>query len=403
MRILFLTHRLPYAPDRGDRIRAFHILEMLRSRADVDLVSLVHSAAEAAQVDLARAMASSVTVVRTPTLHNYARAALALGSRLPLTHALLNAPDLVPALADVCARRPPDVVLAYCSGMAKFALQPPLAGLPLVLDLVDVDSRKWRDLSATTPPPLRWIYAREASCLGRFESYAIRHADATVVINDREAAVARTLSGGGGSICVASNGIDQRNFHPAAMPVSTARVIFCGVLDYRPNEDGALWLVRHVWPAVRASRPDAVLTLVGPNPTRRLRAACASDPQIEITGRVPDVRERLWRSAVAVAPLHVARGMQNKVLEAVAAGLPTVVTSAVADGLPHGVLPACEIADNAPLFAARVIELLGLPPAARRARAGLASLDALTWTAVLEPLWSALELAARRARDTVKN
>jgi sugar transferase (PEP-CTERM/EpsH1 system associated) len=322
---------------------------------------------------------------------------------MPLTHALLDSPGLPLKIADICYRRPPDLVLAYCSGMARFAMQPALAGVPLALDLVDVDSQKWRDLSASTPPPLKWIYTREATRLGHFEARAIERAGVTFVINEREAAVARRLAPGG-SIRVVGNGIDQSYFHPPTLPVSAARVVFCGVLDYRPNEDGAIWLVRHVWPAVRESRPDATLTLVGPNPTHRLRAACAHDPQIEITGRVPEVRDRLWRSAVAVAPLRLARGMQNKVLEAVAAGLPTVVTSPVANGLPTAILRACEVADDAPTFAARVLDLLALPPAARRHRANRASLDALTWNAVLEPLWSAVqEVAVRNPVHTVKN
>ncbi len=123
-------------------------------------------------------------------------------------------------------------------------------------------------------------------------------------------------------------------------------MVFTGVFSYQPNEDGALWLIDHVWPRVRATVPQAHLTLVGmgPSPTLRRRAA---DAGVEVTGAVPDVRPYLWRAAVAVAPLETARGVQNKVLEAVAAGLPAVVTPAVFEGLPDAVRPACRVAADA--------------------------------------------------------
>jgi glycosyltransferase involved in cell wall biosynthesis len=164
-------------------------------------------------------------------------------------------------------------------------------------------------------------------------------------------------------------------------------------MDYAPNEDAALWLAQEIWPAVRAARPDATLTFVGPNPTARLTGACAADASIHITGRVPDVRPALWDSAVSVAPLRVARGLQNKALEALAAGLPTVITSAVAAGLPPSALAGCAVADTAAECAARILELLALDPDGRRARAARADLDAFSWSTTLAPLRTILQAA----------
>ena len=154
MRLLFLTHRLPYAPNRGDRIRAYHTLQMLRRRARVDVVSLVHDAEEASHVDDMRDLAETVHAAPVDKVRNYFAGALSLATTRPLTHALLNSLSLPPILQRLVAERRPDVVLAYCSGMARFALEPPLAGLPLVIDLLDVDSLKWRALAATARPPM---------------------------------------------------------------------------------------------------------------------------------------------------------------------------------------------------------------------------------------------------------
>jgi hypothetical protein len=194
MRILYLTHRLPYAPNRGDRIRAFHTLRMLAGRADVDLVSLVHDADEAGHADDLRMVTASTTTVLASRLRNLPRAACALATTRPLTHVLLNAPDLDRALRDVYRRCRPDVVLAYCSGMARLALQDPLRDVPFVLDLVDVDSQKWTDLAERSAGFMRWVYRREARHLGAFETLAATRAAATVVVNQREADVAHRLA-----------------------------------------------------------------------------------------------------------------------------------------------------------------------------------------------------------------
>jgi glycosyltransferase involved in cell wall biosynthesis len=143
------------------------------------------------------------------------------------------------------------------------------------------------------------------------------------------------------------------------------------------------------------------LSLVGSDPTPAVRALAAADSSIEVTGTVPDVRPYLWRSAVAVAPLLTARGVQNKVLEAVAAGLPCVVTPAVQDGLPAEVIPACLLGRDAEQFAAAVVDLLDREPAERRAIAERANVRALSWDERLAPLLGILERAARAPASPV--
>lgn len=393
MRILMLTQRLPYAPNRGDRIRAHHMLRTLQQHGDVDLVSLVHDDEEASHVNEMRSWVGSVTALPVSRVRSYASAALALPTRIPLTHAMLDAPGIRRTLSALCDRQPPDVVFAYCSSMARFAMQAPLNRFPMVLDFVDVDSRKWRDMAGTTPQPLSWIYRREASTLGVFEARAARHAATALVVNEREAENARALAHDA-NIQILPNGVELERLRPQTPPSAQPRVVFCGVMNYAPNSDGMAWFVENVWPLVRARRPDATLAVVGPDPSPAFRALCARDLSITVTGWVPDVRDWLWDSAVAVAPLHVARGVQNKALEAIAAGLPIVITDAVAGGLPPQAMPASRIANTAGDFAEHVVSLLGLDPAARRGIAESSDLGELTWARTLTPLVSILERAA---------
>jgi sugar transferase (PEP-CTERM/EpsH1 system associated) len=277
--------------------------------------------------------------------------------------------------------------------MARFALDAPLAAIPCVVDMIDADSAKWATLSRAARVPLKWIYAREATLLGRFEARAMRAVFATLVVNDREQALLRALAPDS-RIEVLENGVDLQTFAPPGPPAPSSTVVFCGVMNYQPNVEGAVWLTRQVWPRVRAARPDARLQLVGASPSAEVSALASSDTGVVVTGSVEDVKPYLWGAAVAAAPLIVARGIQNKVLEAIAAGLPCVVTKAVAEGLPAAVTPACRTAATAEEFAAAILAALAHDPAARRAAAGRADLGALNWSARLQRLMPLLEQAA---------
>lgn len=397
MRILVLTHRLPYAPNRGDRLRAYHMIHELRHHAQIELVSLVHDDDEASHVDEVRAFVSNVTTLRVTKLRGYRNAATALLTGTPLTHALLDAAGTTAALREICDARPPDVVFAYCSGMARFAMQAPLDRIPMVMDFVDVDSRKWRDMAAASHAPKSWIYRREAGTLGAFEARAAYQAVTSLVVNEREAEIARELAPGA-NVQVMPNGVELDRLKPLGAPTANPRVVFCGVMSYAPNAQGMTWFVEEVWPLVRAERPDATLAVVGLDPSPAFRTLCGSDPSITVTGRVADVRDWLWDSAVAIAPLHVARGVQNKALEAIAAGLPIVLTEAVAGGLPPEAAYASRVANTPAQFAAHVLDLLSQTPDQRRTLAATADFSKLTWGNTLKPLWPIFESAPHRAK-----
>jgi len=400
MRVLFLTHRLPHAPNRGDRTRAFHIVNTLAPRVDLDLVSLVHDRHEMAQADSLRRLGVRVSTYRIPHWSNYARALVHLAGRRPLTHVLLDAPGLVPSITKLVNERKPDVVLAYCSSMARVAVLPALANVPLVLDLVDVDSEKWLALAGSASWPKRWVYRREARCLAQFEYEAAAKARTTLVVNERERHALQQLAPRA-SIHVVPAAIDVAGVRPQGAPTERPCVVFCGVMNYGPNIDGVQWFAREAWPLIRATRPDARFVIVGSNPTAGVRRLASRESGIEVTGTVADVRRYLWDAAVSVAPLRIARGVQTKVLEAVAAGLPTVVTSLVFRGLPQAIRPACTVADEAPALAQQTLSLLALSGAERRATAAKADVTALDYETQLAPLHAILAAAASQDQQRI--
>lgn len=392
LKVFFLTHRVPYAPNRGDRVRAYHMLHALAEHADVTLVSLAHDEDEAAAVDRIRDVVSRVAVVPVPRLANRLRALVALGSQDPLTTILLDSPALLPTVRQLVDTSAPDVVLAYCSSMSRPALDHPLRRYPLVLDMVDADSEKWKELSASHTGPMKWIYRREARTLSCLEARAMRAAYATVAVNAREVTLLKRTAPDA-RIEVVGLGVDLAGLAPPGPPAAAPRVVFTGVMNYEPNVAGAIWLAREVWPIVRRAIPAAELRIVGASPTRSVRNLHRMVGGIVVTGTVDDVRPELWNAAIAVAPLHVARGVQNKVLEALAARLPCVVTPNVLAGLPTEVLSACEPAPDAIGFANAMIRLLNRSPAERRTLADI-DLSSLSWSAQLAPLIELLRSAA---------
>ena len=394
MRVLFLTHRLPYAPNRGDRIRAYHLIRTLARTDDVFVVSLVHDAEEAGHVPDVAKLCAGAEGASVPARRNRVRALAALAGSTPLTHVLLDSPRMPAILDRVTAEWKPDVVLAYCSGMARYALAAPLAGRPFVLDMVDVDSEKWRALSEKSPIQKRWIYRREWRLMRGFERHAAVAARATLVVSERERIAMREIAPDARTLLI-PNGVDVAGFTPRQPPVPSKTIAFCGVFNYAPNEEGAVWLARRVWPDVLREEPEARLMLVGMNPSAAVRGL-AQDPSISVTGAVPDVRPYLWSAAASVAPLFVARGLQNKVLEALAAGLPCVITPAVMDGLPVEARGGCIAAGDPSEFARGILRLLALAPSERRAFAGRSDLAALTWDRQLQDV-PAIVASAREA------
>jgi sugar transferase (PEP-CTERM/EpsH1 system associated) len=397
MRILFLTHRLPYAPNRGDRTRAFYLLREMSRFADVSLFSFVHDDKEMAQRE-AVPYARDVTCVRVRRLPNLVRGALRLPTSRPLTHSLIDAGDARATLDALFEDHAPDLVVAFCSSMARFALEPPLDRCRFVLDLVDVDSVKWAHLADVVRPPMRWIYQREARTLGAFEAAAASKAEVTLVVNERERAALKRIAPSA-DVKVLAPGIDVESFKPPNPPGETTDVVFCGVMDYEPNERGVGWFASHVWPRVRSAVPNARFVIVGSGPTRAVRRLAARDASIEIVGAVPSVQPYLWKSALSVAPLHLAQGLQTKVLEALAAGLPVVVTPAVLQGLPVDAHCGCLVADDAAGFASHVIDLLRISPDERRRRAALTPIRALQWSEQLRDLEAILRQAMSSPRS----
>ena len=368
--LLFLAHRLPYPPNKGDKIRSFHLLKSLADRYRIHLGTFVDSAEDRQYVPALVPFCEEVKVLRMrPGLARLAS----------LRGLLLAEPLTVPYYRRHRFRRWVDQTIdrhgirhavVFSSAPADYLLGSRYAGIRRVVDFVDVDSDKWAQYAETVSPPMRWVYRREAIHLRAFERRVAAEFDASVFVSAAEADLFRKgAPESSHKVSFAYNGVDAVYFDPALPldnPYSPEErpVVFTGAMDYWPNVDAVCWFAEEMLAKVRRAEPRATFYVVGVNPAPAVQRL-GSVAGVKVTGRVDDVRPYVRHAAVVVAPLRIARGIQNKVLEGMAMARPTVVTPAALEGIPA--MPGTEllVGSMADEFVDQVVAvLLGHAPAA---------------------------------------
>ena len=358
MKILFLAHRIPYPPNKGDKIRSFNELRALaacghevhlRAFAD-DLGDLEY------QFELLR-WCASVEIVPLRRGPAWLGAGLALATGRSLSVGYYASRRMRGSVKRVMAEQEFDAVLVYSSTMAQYV--PPEFNSRTVIDLVDIDSEKWRIYAGRASPPRSWVYRLDWRRLRRHEYEIVSRFAYSVVTTDREAALLDELDEftRRARLRTITNGVDLEEFQPGERIPATPRLVFVGAMDYFANVEGVRWFVEEVLPLVRMREPQAEFFIVGGKPTEEVLRLGRSDG-VKVTGYVRDIRPYLESATVCVVPLRIARGVQNKVLEAMAAGRAIVATSEAVAGLrvTHG--EELLVADTPHLFADAVLELI---------------------------------------------
>jgi sugar transferase (PEP-CTERM/EpsH1 system associated) len=393
--LLYLVHRLPYPPNKGDKVRSYHLLRHLARRHRIYLGSFIDDPADAAYLDAVRAFCADMHVARLAPRTAKLRSLAGLLSGEALSLPYYRDAGLRDWVERTCAAVPIDAAVVFSSVMADYI--PDMDRLPTLVDFVDMDSAKWRQYAGTHRWPLSWLYRREGERLLAFErAVAVRARHAffvTMAERDLFLAAAPECAGRVDAVC---NGVDAEFFapeHGGASPFAAEEipVVFTGAMDYWPNVDGALWFAGDILPRLRERHPAVRFYIVGRSPDPAVQALDGEG--VVVTGTVPDVRPYLAHAAAVVAPLRIARGIQNKVLEAMAMARPVVASAACAspiDAVAGDELLAAAGADD---YLAHLDVLLG--DRDRAAAIGRAArrrvLDAYSWDAHLEPIDRHLE------------
>ena len=362
--LLFLSQRIPYPPNKGDKIRSWHILQHLARRFRVHLACFIDDPADWAYTDSVRAVCTGETLfVPLNPAHAKLRSLRGLLSGDPLTRYYFESAPLRAWVRARLATTAPASAFVFSSAMAPYLLgQDSLPMQRCVVDMVDIDSDKWRQYATRTKPPWRQIYAREGRTLLALERRMASLYGATLFVSAHEAALFRDMAPeSAAKIGHVNNGVDIAYFdpaltHPSPFAGDVVPIVFTGAMDYWPNVDAVQWFAREILPLVVRQLPRAMFFIVGSNPGDDVRQLGAL-PRVAVTGKVPDIRPYRAHAAAAVVPLRIAGGVQNKVLEAMAMARPVIAAPPATQGLSARDGRDLLVADKAADFAARILEL----------------------------------------------
>lgn len=393
--ILFLSHRMPFPPDRGDKIRSHHVLKRLAGLAPVHVATFADDDRDIAEeVELASLARSYRLVRRVKPLVLAGMESLLRG--LPVSLPAFYSKEIADYVAQTLRERPVATIYVFSGQMGQY-IPDDFTG-KVIFDFVDVDSAKFEAYAARDRGVRRWINAREARLLMAEEARLARRSAMSLLVSAEEAALFRVrLPVEDQATCdvrALRNGIDSRHFDPAAVKPEPRmvdcdgpRLIFSGQMDYAPNIDAALRVIDRLLPRIRALIPKTSFHVVGRNPAEELVERHGKDG-VHVWGGVEDMRTWLSAADMAVVPLEIARGVQNKVLEAMAMSLPVVLTSAAATGIGARDGSQLVVADSDDELVERITALLSHPR--QGWTLGLEArrfvVEELSWQATLAPL-----------------
>lgn len=405
--LLFLAHRLPYPPDKGDKIRSWHLLQHFAGTRRVHLGCFVDDPADWVHVDRLRRLCAEVWVGDLSSAGARLRSLHGLVTGAPLSFAHFWSARLARWVRRVRKGHPGAATFAFSSSMAQYLDDPATDAVPRplqIVDLVDLDSEKWRQYAAEASPPMSWVLQREAVRTAGAEVAIARRADLSLVVSDEEAADLHRRPGvPGDRVHVLANGVDttffdpgQRHARPDAYDDGPA-IVFTGAMDYRANVDAVRWFAAEVLPLIRARRPRARFFVVGARPAPEV-LALRKQHGVQVTGRVSDIRPWLAHADAVVAPLRIARGVQNKVLEAMAMARPVVCSPQALAGLRADPGEHVLVAGEPSAFCEAVVALFDDQVLARRLSSNARALvsNRYRWQTRLAELEALLRAAGER-------
>ncbi|WAJ70707.1 TIGR03087 family PEP-CTERM/XrtA system glycosyltransferase [Catenovulum adriaticum] len=338
--LLFLCHRIPFPPNKGDKIRSFNILKYLSQSYDIYLGAFVDDENDWQYLDALKPYCKSSCILPLPKKRATIKGCTAFLTGNPIT---------IPYYADWQMKAWVEQVVAshielskafiYSSSMAQYLERPGYNFLTKVIDFVDVDSDKWRQYAQGKRGIMRWVYHREYKRLAQYENDICAHFQASIFVSQDEAEhfKQRQSEANANKVHAIQNGVDSEYFNTNASGIkplitSEPSICFTGAMDYWANVDAVVWFCEAVWPELKKQIPQLTFNIVGGNPTEKVKALSRLEG-VNVTGRVEDVRPYIKAATLVVAPMRIARGIQNKVLEAMAMSKTVVMTSMAAEGI----------------------------------------------------------------------
>jgi len=361
--LLFLVHRIPYPPNKGDKIRSFHILKHLARSYRIHLGAFVDEPDDWHYQSKLKKMCTSVCLLPLRPQQAKLRSLVGLLENSALSIPYFREQGMQRWVDSTIKREGVRRVFVYSSPMAQYVMGDKFSDLRRIADFVDVDSDKWRQYAKRKTWPLSWLYRREGQQLLEFEGSVARSFDASIFVSAAEADLFKQLSPDvADRVCFMDNGVDSSYFSPdreyeSPYPGKSGVLVFTGAMDYWANIDAVRWFALEIFPKVRETIPSSRFVIVGARPTREV-LQLAKLPGVSVTGAVTDIRPYLAHASAAVAPLRIARGVQNKVLEAMAMAKVVIASPAAVEGIEFINPEELQVADGEQQFAEQAIRIL---------------------------------------------
>ena len=359
--LLFLSHRIPYPPNKGDKIRSWHLLKHLSEQHHIFLGTFIDDPEDWQFTNQLEKVCKECCFIGINPLIRKIKSFSGFVNGLPLTLPYYSSKQLQEWVSTVITRHSIRNVIVYSSAIAQFICKDNTQIEKLIIDFVDVDSDKWQQYANRKYWPMKAVYKREANKLLNFDRDVAKKSYASFFVSESEAELFRSMAPeSADKILHYNNGVDTGYFSPDQQLASPYRpgekpIVFTGAMDYWPNIDAVCWFAKEILPLIRKKEHKAVFYIVGSKPSNQVKDL-SKLPGIVVTGRVDDVRPYMQHSAVAIAPMRIARGVQNKVLEAMAMGKPVVCSPQALEGISttHVV-----VAETPQEYCASIVAVLG--------------------------------------------
>ncbi|MBA2660418.1 MAG: TIGR03087 family PEP-CTERM/XrtA system glycosyltransferase [Nitrosospira sp.] len=359
--LLYLVHRIPYPPDKGDKIRSYHLLEYLSKHYRIHLGTFIDDEKDWRYLDKVKNFCSGETCfINLNPKAARLRSLSGLFSGQPLTLPYYWNGGLQTWVDSVLETRSIRNIVVFSSAMAQYVSH--AGSVRRIIDFVDIDSDKWMQYSATKTWPMSWIYRRESRLLLGYERKIAKDFDSAAFVSETEANLFKQLAPEAATkVTYFNNGVDAdyfspQNVYPNPYPAGIETLVFIGAMDYWANVDAVDWFARSILPVIRAQLPKIEFYIVGARPIAEV-TALAAFPGVTVTGSVPDVRPYLAHASLAVAPLRIARGIQNKVLEAMAMEKIVIASPQAVEGIRAVRGQELLVANDESDFALQIISL----------------------------------------------
>ena len=400
MKILYLSHRVPFPPNKGEKIRTFHQIEYLLQKGhEITVISPYEESAELPYfTELKSQYGVNVHSFRLPPKLFRLMSGFVQGKALSVAN-FSNA-DLQKGLDKLLDEHEFSALVCTASSMAEYVFNSQAKAirdrkLSLFMDFMDLDSDKWRQYAQRSSLPMKLLYTRERNLISTLEVKVAAIFNACFFITETEVALFKQGAPDVGDICAIENGIDTVGFSPPDVPRlrESPILLFTGVMNYSPNVDAVLWFVKNVWKDIVQIWPSAEFVVAGMDPTEKI-IALGNMRGITVTGFVDDIKPYFNRANVFVAPFRIARGVQNKVLQAFACGLPVISTPMGAEGIRCADNQSILLAETSSDFILQLEKLFQFPDHYTRIADNALRLihQHYTWESILNPFEKKLSI-----------